>query len=229
MSSILKALKKLEHEKNSRLQGTLRLNTDILTTVDSSRSHSPVAKALLLFLIFAGGGAATYYFMGDTKPPRTIAKSGPVIAAKAPQVKAPPAAIEPENLPAEIVVVPSRNEPSGEPPHIQRKKPAAADKKAGFIDKKPIGATIDGTSGRPDKADGTVQNELPAVAAVPALRVNGIAFQGNDADSVAIVNGVPVSNGSIIEGVTVEQVRKDRVLFQRNGEKFEIRLGQSNR
>ena len=46
---------------------------------------------------------------------------------------------------------------------------------------------------------------------------------------MAIVNGTPVSNGSIIEGVTVEEVRKDRVLFQHNGEKFEIQLGQSNR
>ena len=44
---------------------------------------------------------------------------------------------------------------------------------------------------------------------------------------VALIESAESSNR--IEGVTVEEVRNDRVLFRRNGEKFEIQLGQSNR
>ncbi len=64
---------------------------------------------------------------------------------------------------------------------------------------------------------------------MPVLRVNGIAFQASGGvDNMAIVNGTPVSGGSLIEGTIVEEVQKDRVLFQRNGERFSILLGQSN-
>jgi type II secretory pathway component PulC len=73
-----------------------------------------------------------------------------------------------------------------------------------------------------------VHTDQAPVITTPKLRVNGIAFQNSSADSMAIVNGTPVSGGSIVEGATVEEIRRDRVLFQRNGEKFEIQLGQSN-
>jgi general secretion pathway protein B len=65
--------------------------------------------------------------------------------------------------------------------------------------------------------------------AFPALRVDGIAFQDSTTESVAMINGVPVSNGSLIEGAKVEEIHKNRVGFSYNGEKFEIHLGQSNR
>jgi type II secretory pathway component PulC len=68
-----------------------------------------------------------------------------------------------------------------------------------------------------------------SVKAVPALRVNGIAFQDGGADSVAMINGVPVSSGSVIDGVKIEEIHKSKVIFSHNGERFEIPLGQSNR
>ena len=63
----------------------------------------------------------------------------------------------------------------------------------------------------------------------PLIKVNGIAFQGNGPGSVAVVNGVPVANGSMIEGARVEDIQKDRVRFSYGGEKFEVDLGKSNR
>jgi len=61
----------------------------------------------------------------------------------------------------------------------------------------------------------------------PVLKVNGIAFQ-DGADSVAVINGVTVSNGSVIEGARVEEIQKDRVRFSRGGERFDIILDKSN-
>jgi hypothetical protein len=81
----------------------------------------------------------------------------------------------------------------------------------------------------PNKASGSLLVERPPPPTIPALRVNGIAFQVSGADNMAIINGTAVASGSTIEGVTVEEVRKDRVLFQFNGEKFEIHLGQTNK
>jgi type II secretory pathway component PulC len=61
----------------------------------------------------------------------------------------------------------------------------------------------------------------------PVLKVNGIAFQ-DGADSVAVINGITVSNGSVIEGARVEEIHKDHVKFSRDGEKFYIILEKSN-
>lgn len=223
MSSILKALKKLEHEKTVRLPHALRIDTDILRSVDSSRGVSPFSLALLFLLVFGGGAAVAFYFLKDTKAPQETGTAQPAVAAKALQAKKPHQSIKPEALPAEIVVVPARREP---PLHKEQKKPVAAGKTG---DKRAAKAAVSGISGVRKEAGGTATGAVPAAAAIPVLRVNGIAFQNSAAASMAIVNGIPVSGGSVIEGTTVDEIQKDRVLFQRNGEKFEILLGQSNR
>lgn len=228
MSSILKALKKLEHEKTARSPLSLKIDTDILRTVDSSRGFSPYSLALLFLLVFGGGAAVAFYFVRDAKAPRDTVTAPPAPAAKALQAKVLPPVLTPETLPAEIVVV-----PAGEAPRTKRIKPPAAGKAAKAADRVPAKEAVSGVSelqnGSDESAKGAAKGAVPAAADVPSLRVNGIAFQNSSADSMAIVNGIPVSSGSIIEGTAVEEIRKDRVLFQRNGEKFEIMLGQSNR
>ncbi len=56
-----------------------------------------------------------------------------------------------------------------------------------------------------------------------AIIINGIAYQ-DDGESVAVVNGLPVSAGSVVAGAHVEEIKKDRVQFSRNGERFEVML-----
>jgi general secretion pathway protein B len=223
MSSILKALKKLEHEKMSRLPDSVRIDSDILKSTDSPRRYSPMVSIALILLVFGGGSAATYFFMKEPNVPLATSKSQPEPTIQ--KIQSPPL-VKTETLPAEIVVVPSRTESAAEVSRIQTPKPATAIKASAGVIKKTTKAAVSGVSKQPSEPDGDLR---PAVATVPALRVNGIAYQNSSADSMAIVNGIPVSNGSTIEGSVVEEVRKDRVLFQRNGEKFEILLGQSNR
>lgn len=227
MSSILKALKKLEHERSERSPGSLKIDSDILKAADA-RSFSPVATALLLLLVFGGGVAVAYYFMKVPKAPLvTTAIPHPAVTAK----NYPPPVTSPnsktDSLPPEIIIVPARTEPSGQK-YLQRRmqKQATTDTEAKSTTVRPPGSGISEKSSEPSA---TEKKALPAAAKVPTLRVNGIAFQNSAADSMAIVNGVPVSSGSLIEGSTVEEIRKDRVLFQYDGEKFEIQLGQSNR
>jgi hypothetical protein len=49
------------------------------------------------------------------------------------------------------------------------------------------------------------------------------------AESLAIVNGVTVYVGAVVEGARVEEIGKDRIRFSYGGERFEVPLGASNR
>lgn len=233
MSSILKALKKLEDEKTSRFPDSLNIDSDILKSSHESRKMSPLAALLLLLLMFGGGAGAAYFIMkGNTKQPVaaapqpitvvTAVPSSPV----APQTAKPAAPSAAKPAVAKPVAAPVQKKPSA----VTAQK--AQPKKAATVAAKhsPARSTAQQSSDKAlPAADTGSRSELPASAAVPTLRVNGIAFQNNSADSMAIINGIPVSNGSTVEGAIVEEIRRDRVVFQRSGEKFEVKLGQANR
>jgi len=225
MSSILKALKKLEREKSGRFPESMNITSDILGSADSSRKISPLALVLLFLLFFGGGIAITFFFM---KVPQPKIKVNPGITANSLQPPVLPAAALPETLPAEIKIVPAPKKPHAETERKETKKSVLKNKLAESAAKKNAPAIVSDVSKKTVITLESAHKEL-YTSTVPHLRVNGIAFQTSSADSMAIVNGVPVSNGSIIEGVSVEEVQRDRVLFRRNLEKFEIRLGQSNR
>lgn len=229
MSSILKALKKLEDEKTGYSPDSLKIDSDILKNSAPPKSTSPVTVALVLLLMFGGGAAAAYFMMKETKSPSATAHTQIAEVAKTGQPSAVPQS--PKTVPAQLkpAVVP-----------VQKKLPVAAlrqqQKKVSNRN-----AAVHAASGKPDKSGAqrsndklpetstAAQNELSAPVAVPSIRVNGIAFQNTGADSMAIINGIPVSSGSVVEGAIVEEIRKDSVVFRRNGEKFEVKQGQANR
>lgn len=57
--------------------------------------------------------------------------------------------------------------------------------------------------------------------------VSGIAFQGENSENVAIVNGKPVVINSDIDGAKIEDIKADKVVFSRDGKRFEVGLGKS--
>jgi general secretion pathway protein B len=72
----------------------------------------------------------------------------------------------------------------------------------------------------------TVAASVPASvpADAPPLAVTGIAFNSDPESRMAVVNGLPVMPGTIIEGVKVEEILPDRVRFSGGGSVFEIFL-----
>jgi len=232
MSSILKALKKLEEDKAAHRPGELKLDAEIVRTANSSRFFSTGAIVTSL-LMLAAGSTVTYIYMKRDRPPSIPESKTPVVSSQ--QRPSVPAAseIKTEQLPAAVVVVPAENQKKpahSEVPRLPQQPPLPGRPATTISAPRPAKPVVASEPADPAK---TLKSPLPpaseSVKDVPPLRVNGIAFQNSAADSMAIVNGTPVSSGSIIEGITVEEIRKDRVLFQRNGEKFEILLGQSNR
>ncbi|OGU14914.1 MAG: hypothetical protein A2076_15495 [Geobacteraceae bacterium GWC2_53_11] len=228
MSSILKALKKLEDEKTGYSPDSLNIDSDILKNSEPSRSASPVTVVLVLLLMFGGGAAAAYFLMKETKVPSATAKTqAPAVA----EIIQPPAAIQvtkqvSSQVKAAVIPVQKKSNAAATP-HQQKK--VSTGKTSQATAKKSDKTNTLRSKDKPLQTGTAAQDELPAPVAVPSIRVNGIAFQNTGADSMAIINGIPVSSGSVVEGAIVEEIRKDSVVFRRNGEKFEVKQGQANR
>jgi general secretion pathway protein B len=225
MSSILKALKKLEHDKAVRRPDSFRIDADILRGAAPRRSSSS-GVILAAIVIFACGGAATYFYLQHTRPavPETTAQASkidgivhpadtavPPIGASEPTIRL---VEQPRTRSEHAIAVPEKTPPSPRPVARQpRTDPAETAPRTAPPESKPVAPAVP---------------LAPVATAVkPQLKVHGIAFQ-DGADSMAVINGVTVSNGYVIEGARVEEILKDRVRFSRGAEKFEIILDKSN-
>jgi general secretion pathway protein B len=232
MSSILKALQKLEKDKVSRKPETLKINAEILRG-KPSRKLSFAGTVFAALLLFICGSGAMYLFM---KRPATTASI--------------PATATVKNTPVQedttVVVV--------QPPDSQEQVVQAVSIQAEKINdtRQPISNKAEQTQ---KKTEAVVVNITPvleqrateihktppevlqqnrrmphqATPATPNLTVNGIAFQDGAAENIAVVNGVSVSKGSVVEGVTVEAILKDRVIFKIGKELVEVNLGKSSK
>jgi general secretion pathway protein B len=220
MSSILKALKKLEDDKTTRRPDELKLNTEILR-IDNSPIFSTTVILLFSLLLLAGGSGATYIFLkfdrasglANLKPLEINRQNQPIVSVTSD--------IKTERLPAIVETKPVNLQ------KLQKKTTMTAPSDSSFKTTKQAVTSKSVNMLKTSKSSSSLLSE--SVKAIPALRVNGIAFQDGTAENVAIVNGVMVSIGSVVDGVIIEGVYKNRVGFSYNGEKFEIRLGQSNR
>ena len=232
MSSILKALKKLEDEKTVRKPDSLNIDAEILRGDTSSR-FSLLGGTLVAALIFVCGVGAAYVYMkkplsGQAEPRSAIAPP----AAPSPAVIVPAAKVLQQDA-APLKPVQQAQQPAMQP---QQKAAATAHSAKAPVAKpqpkpqsiqppKPV--AVARTAKPAQQAANAVRTTAPG--STPVIKVNGIAFQDGSSDSVAVVNGVPVSNGSVVEGARVEDIQRDRVRFSYGGEKFEVPLGKSNR
>lgn len=223
MSSILKALKKLEQEKAVRKPDSFRIDSEILRgNVD--RRPVTTGASLAAIVLFLCGVAVTYLIMrqdsasapqshtptietrGETSSAATLLPV-PLKTATEPQARLP----EKMSSTVDEPLPPSRPAGKQQPP-IQ--KPSEAPLKPA-----PPPAPLPAVSTVPSTQPAT---PLP-VPVKPVLKVLGIAYQ-EGTESAAMINGVTVTKGSVIEGVRVEEIKKDRVTFSQSGETFEIIL-----
>ncbi|HXE96454.1 MAG TPA: hypothetical protein VN642_08615 [Dongiaceae bacterium] len=223
MSSILRALRKLEDDKALLRPDELKIDSEILRA-DKSHRFSPAGMILTSLLLLASGSGATYMYMKHGRSPGVESAKTPPATGQ-PRRPFSAANIETERLPEAVVVVPANQQKNFKVEKSGKRQPPM-----------PAETAHTGTGSRPAKpAEQANISVAPSPApspaptrTVPHLRVNGIAFQ-DGVDSVAMINGVPVSSGSVIDGAKIEEIYKDKVRFSYNGEIFEINLGQSNR
>jgi hypothetical protein len=231
MSSILKALKKLEHDTTVRKPDAFRINTDILRG-NAPRRQISTGLIVTAIAIFACGAGASYLYMRDDSRLLPHQPGLPTMQQQNKSVS--PGGAQPQ--PEPISTVPSdtaeylSNKPT--PPIPESEKTDVSHRNVKYIDhqqSKPIEAIRQPQPQLPEqKPTPTAIPVVPVVpAAKPVIKVHGIAFQ-DGADSAAVVNGITVSVGSMIEGTKVEEIQKDRVRFNRGGETFDIILDKSN-
>jgi len=222
MSSILKALKKLENDRSLSKPNHQRIDDKILQDGSSARL-SRTAVALIAIALFVCGSAATYVYMKRTVSDeaarqsthfRTASDSQPQNRVITPPVL-PPTSASPRLSPKATALSGLQDHVPMDPAKASNaKQPAKSAELAPEIDSKPVAAPSPAPKG---------------VVSRPVLTINGIAFQDGGSENLAVINGITVSSGALIEGVLVEEIQKDRVRFSQGGEKFEIILNKTNR
>ncbi|MEI7817967.1 MAG: hypothetical protein WCI45_12345, partial [Desulfuromonadales bacterium] len=184
MSSILKALKKLEDDKVARRPDELKIDAEILR-VDSSPGYSLTGIVIASLLLMACGSGVTYLYLNrDIFSDHFNSQSISPLSQNH-QPAATGAYIKTEELPVVVEKIPALTQKNTlvEPSKVyQIAAPAGKEAVVSTTQKvKPIVASRPAVS---EKKSITNLSTVPAVVkkAVPKLRVTGIAFQNSGAD-----------------------------------------------
>jgi general secretion pathway protein B len=166
MSSILKALKKLESDKPHRDELSTAVASDILRTSRRRKKHIvlPVAVCCVAVVLITAG----YFLAAKTIP------------------------VQPER---------------------------GAEKTASFPDKSPVDTR---------SQQMPVVKSLPPVQTAPVVenlpRLSGIIYQSSPEDRLAIINDLPVMEGTLVADFEVRSIYPDRVILQRGNSEFTLSL-----
>lgn len=236
MSSILKALKRLEEEKAEREAAAAGISGRVVKSgVVVPRPQSPWRLPLAMV-----GGAVvavlvTYVAMGGFGPGRGPQERPPVApqSQPLPAVSTAAAPVPTEPSQKTTPVLPAR--PSTELT-TSRKFPAAVPEHRGTAPRMPSAAppqekvspAVATPEPVPQPAPVPEPAAVPAEPSVPLLKVTGIAWQKDAAGRVAMVNGGAVTGGGKVSGARVEEILPDRVRFTFGGRSFDVFLGKSS-
>jgi len=225
MSSILKALKKLEREKSQQRDDHIDLARDIFRGSESRRGSDwltiiivgAVALALVAVILFVLRLMERSQIGEAVAPPAMRLASPPVVQQsndsvveeivdqRRPQMRVPaaqrPAAIR-RNLPSEVARVPAKGPDPVVVEEILSPPSAIANQAA-----QPLPQTV-----------------TPQLAAAPeGVVLTAIVFQPEREARIAVINDLPVMEGSFVGDYRVEEIRIDRVILSHNGTHFEVR------
>jgi general secretion pathway protein B len=231
MSSILKALQKLERDKETRKTKEPDISTAIKM---SGLSRKEQANKWLIPSLLAAVAAlsilVTYSIMGGfSAGKQTASQAGqqhiaqqekqPAKLQTEPQTAAPepsPAPIEPRTVTPEPVVKALENRPN---PTKARALTAP------LLSSQPAPASPQ----QPEPVAQTMEPPAEKTVPKPRLKISGIAWQQDSASRIAVINGAAVSEGGNVDGAKVEQIFPDKVRFSQGGKAFEISLDHEGR
>ena len=164
MSSILKALKKLESEKSQRDDLSTAVASDILRSSrrDRASSLSVIIGGLMVAVILV---AMSGYFIA-TRVLNADRTAAPVAESRVVQSPASPAVQSNPDLAETVRSVPSINLPE----------------------------------------------------------LSGIVYQDNVESRLAVINDLPVMEGTLVEGFLVKSIQTDKVVISQNGTEYNLRL-----
>lgn len=215
MSSILKALRRLEEEKAERLDTPVDIARDILRRPQKKR---PIPAGWLLTFACMGvfgtaAGLVLFSGLGEEENTGIIPKAGASAPARVETPTSMPVAAR--SVPPTVVVA--------EPEVVEvRMSPPPASAGAGSEASAAVAPVRISSDRKPPPPTSPKDGNAQALSA--GLAVSDIAFQAEREARLAIVNDLPVMEGTVIEGARVEEILADRVRFSRAGEMFEAGL-----
>lgn len=186
MSSILKALRKVEDEKATLGQGSVDLAHDILKRGYDDRKSAPWARLVVFSLVFiAIVATAAWWFWGATE----VATPDSPAVVLAPPVKAEPARQSPVVV-KEIAIKAT----------VKAQTPVDA-----LVEKPQLSVVKEVRSEKPASA------EEPPPMSIPDLQVDEIVYHEIPSSRLAVINDLPVMEGTDIMGVRIVEILPDRV------------------
>jgi general secretion pathway protein B len=236
MSSILKALKKVEEEKAAQ-----RVAAPLASDVVRTRSRRPRTSLSSWTIAGACGVVAvaavvsTYAAMGgfsggrkdaahetgaktpvpaakpDASPAATPAPSAQYASTAVPQAKA-------DGVPAVVKKAVMTGVPSAPTPAAGKTTPAVAVK--GAVVPPAISVNM-----QPQPFLRTSTGPVSLRQGSSDFKVSGIAWQKESSARLAIVNGLAVTQGATVDGAKVLEILPDRVRLLQDERQFEIHMG----
>lgn len=227
MSSILKALQKLERDKETRNTKEPDITSAIKMSSQKSKQQPLWIVPVMLIAVAVASISVTFSLMGGFSQ---IKKVKTPVSKLPDKVETPQVhnqkkydalqSIEPAAAPLNLT--PSKPL-TGAVVKTRRLNPPDADStKLHSIPTLPV--TGQQTSPEPTPAPQTDETSPQRTIATQKIKISGIAWQKDSASRIAVVNGRSVSEGSVVDEAKVEQIFPDRVKFSRNGKLFEVFL-----
>jgi len=246
MSVILDALRKLDRERSSRRSAAANIAVEILRP-DLPRFGKKIPVYITTVSLTAIAAVVITYavvlkFGFLPKTPAPEQKSPPVSTqpiATAPKDSSlllrssPPG---PTNLPAptqQPAPVPLDSGFPSKPSLPAPTKPALPSRQVtpATPSQEPARGARDEMSRVPPKIQAPAESRTPKIGAppsngsattLPSLKLSAIVWYEEPSKRFVMVNGVIANEGSVVEGVKVEEIYPDRVRFSHNGRPFEI-------
>ena len=217
MSVILDALRRLDREKSSRRGGTANIAVEMLRPDDQSGPRKKIALyAIPVCLTAIAAAGVTYVLMSEPVPlPRPLP---PVpVSHPAPVEESAPAPASREPVRKDQEEISRLSQKIESPVGSKPTETFSGEKK---VERNVISEETDSTHGSTKKALEHTQTG-PAVA-LPSLAISAIVWYEDPAKRFAMINGMISTEGSLVEGVKVEEINPTSVRFSHNGQYFEI-------
>jgi len=216
MSVILDALRRLDREKSSRHGGTANIAVEILRPALSRPGKKIPRYVVAVSLTAIAAAAITYVVMSEPgplpkpSPPVSVSHPGPIQqAAPAPLSREPVRSAQDEigRLPQKI------ESPAGSKPT----ETPSGEKK---VERNVASEETDTTHGSAKKV--LEHTQTGPATAPPSLAISAIVWYEDPSKRFAMINGMITTEGSLVEGVKVEEINPTSVRFSHNGQYFEI-------
>ncbi len=237
MSSILKALKRLEQQKMVRKD----VDHD-MTWIVRGEDYRPEKKRWPIFVSLVAvavlAALSTYWFMGGfhgalqdslSRPgvPRSSSGIPPVAVLASPQLSRPDtppvSSHDSATVPPAVVNGPAGKglRSSADESALKSEREGGEGQATAPLHAQPLQAAP------PPRLEPAPAPQAPK-SSLPTLSVTGIAWEKGSPVHLAIVNGTSVVEGSMVNGVKVEKILPDRVRFTFENRSFDVPLGRGD-